>query len=77
MQVIQEGNNEKPVNEELQKVLVIGDADIGKSSLIQQMIGGHHKKVIIGPTKSAHFYERSGRFQFIDPPHDKTPDFVL
>lgn len=62
VKVYQDGHSKKAINEDLARVLVIGDPAVGKSTFIQQMINNHHKRVIIGPTKSIHYYDRNGRF---------------
>ena len=42
------------------------------------MISNHHKKVVIPPTKSVHYYDYGGRYQFVDLPHDiKLEDIPL
>ena len=62
VKVDQEGHSKQAINEDIPRVLVIGDPAVGKSTFIQQMTNDHHKRVAIGPTKLVHYYDRNGRF---------------
>ena len=56
IKVSQNEHSKIPINEDLPKVLLLGDSGIGKSSLIQQVIAGHSRQIAIISTHENYFY---------------------